>query len=679
MLTDVWLKREATPLTVYCHDGSYACDNVDVVIEQYSRALADICAFLDIDRAKLPNISLYLCEMLEIDESDIQLPDTTAHLDLETATISAVYTSESPGTDPEIELMPLVLHYVHGPADPAARFWEDGLAGYLAGKAGAAYHAEAPTRVQKLRDEGQLRPLAAVARQYHEHRSPVATTIAVAFATFLIETRGADRFRRLLTAVRTGDTEAVRRLYGRPISGLDQAWTRRMEATAQQGGGKALAAVKGTAAFFRPYVWSLAGILVTILLALSFDLFIPQALRFVIDNVLGRSPVAFTVPGLFTAGQPIPPEDKTFALLGLLGAMIVMFIINALARLRQAAMTANVSQSVVFDLRMRFLEHIQQLPLSFHSRTPANDVVQRFQTDIAYVAAVLSAGVVPMVSNGIAMILFGFTLISLNPLLSIVALAGLPIFAFSYRQGRVTLRTNQRETVRRNQEIQQAVIENMNAQTLLKTWNQRQSVMERFREKLDLNRELNIRNAMIQQAFARASVLITNGVQVAVLVAGGLVVIWSNGQQLSAGGLIAFYVLLLRLYGPAGLFAGAFQTLTLSADGLDRITNVLRRKVEEDQPDAVTLKPLQDALCINGLSYSPTKGKTTLKDVNIEVKAGSKIAVVGPTGAGKATLMQLLPRTLAPTGGTITWDGIDLATTKRESVRHQIIVLPQDT
>src|SRR5690606_25242426 len=147
----------------------------------------------------------------------------------------------------------------------------------------------------------------------------------------------------------------------------------------------------------------------------------------------------------------IEPGTETYWLFGLLGAMIFMFIVNALARLRQAALVANVGQSVVFDLRMRFLEHIQRLPLSFHSRTPANDIVQRFQTDIAYIAGAFSAGVVPMVSNGIAMLLFGFTLISLNPLLSIVALAGLPIFAYSYRQGRATLRANQRETVRRNQ------------------------------------------------------------------------------------------------------------------------------------------------------------------------------------------------------------------------------------
>ena len=289
--------------------------------------------------------------------------------------------------------------------------------------------------------------------------------------------------------------------------------------------------------------------------------------------------------------------------------MIFMFLLNAYARLQQAAMTAQVSQSVVFDIRMRFLEHIQRLPLAFHSRTPANDVVQRFQTDIAYVAAVLSAGIVPMVSNGIAMMLFGFTLISLNPLLSMVALAGLPIFAFSYRQGRATLRTNQRETVRRNQEIQQSVIENMNAQPLLKTWNQRQSVMERFREKLDLNREINIRNAMITQAFARASVLITNGVQVAVLVAGGLVVIWSNGQDLTAGGLTAFYVLLLRLYGPAGLFAGAFQTLTLSADGLDRITAIFNRKEEADSPSDAVHRAAARGVALRGSRLRADEGQ----------------------------------------------------------------------
>jgi ATP-binding cassette subfamily B protein len=678
MMSDQWAKREAAPLVVYSHEGSFAYDNVDAVLERYQKALDDACLFLDVQRASLPTISVYLCERLE-DDADGSRPNSTTDLDLEAATIRTVVTSESPGAYPEFELTLLVLHLTQGPAAPDGRFWEDGLAGYLAGRGGATYYSEAPARVQRLRDEGQSRPLVTVVRQYHDHRSPVATTIAVAFVTYLIEWRGGERYRRFLASARTGDSEAVRRIYGRPLGALDQAWSRRIEATAQAGGGKAMAAIKGTLGFYRPYTLYLIGILITIFLALSFDLFIPQALRFVIDNVLGTKPVGFTVPGLFTAGQPIPNEEKITALLALLAAMIVMFLVNAYARLRQAAMTANVSQRVVYDLRMRFLDQIQRLPLSFHARTPANDIVQRFQTDIAYVAAVLSAGLVPMVSNGIAMILFGATLITLNWMLSIVALLGLPVFAFSYRQGRATMRQNQRETVRRNQEIQQLVIENMNAQPLLKTWNLQKSVMERFREKLETNREINIRNTMITQAFARATVLITNFVQVAVLVFGGAVVIWSNGQDLTAGGLSAFYVLLLRFYGPAGLFAGAFQTLTLSADGLGRFSAILNRKPEEDPPNAVTLQPLREAIRFEGVGYAPTKGKSLLKDLNVEILAGSSVAFVGPTGAGKATLMQLLPRVADPTEGRITWDGVDLASATRESVRSQIVVLPQDT
>jgi ATP-binding cassette subfamily B protein len=678
MMTDVWTKREAGPLAVYCHEGSFACDHCDAILERYSKALDDVCLFLDVQRPSLPAISIYLCEVLK-ESVDGRAVGANTQLDLESATIRTVVTSESPGAYPEFELTLLVLHLVQGPSVPEGRFWEEGLAGYLAGRGGAAYYAEAPARVQKLREEGQLRPLPTVLRQYPELRSPVATTTAVAFVTYLIDWRGGERYRRFLASARKGDAEAVRRTYGRPLSGLDQAWSRRIEATAQAGGGKAMTAIKGTMDFYRPYTLSLIGVIVTIFLALSFDLFIPQALKFLIDNVLGGRPVGFTVPGVFTAGQPIPASERIPALLMLLGAMIFMFIVNALARLKQASLVANVSQGVVFDLRMRFLDHLQRLPLSFHSRTPANDIVQRFQTDIAYVAAAFSAGMVPMVSNGVAMLLFGFTLISLNPMLSVVALAGLPIFAYSYRQGRATLRVNQRETVRRNQEIQQSVIENMNAQTLLKTWNQQPSVMERFREKLTNNRELNIRNSMITQAFARASVLITNGAQVAVLVTGGLIVIWSNGEALTPGGLMAFYVLLLRLYGPAGLFAGAFQTLTLSADGLDKFSAVLNRKPEEDAPNAVTLAPLREAVRLEDVGYSPTKGKSVLKGVNVEIKRGTKIAFVGPTGAGKAALMQLLPRVADPTEGRISWDGTDLKQATRESVRDQIVVLPQDT
>src|SRR5215210_2066246 len=182
MMTDVWTKRGAGPLALYCHEGSYAYDICDTVLARYQKALDDVCLFLDVQRGSLPTISIYLCEVLEPD-ADGTLPEGNTQLDLENATIRTIVTSESVGAYPEFELTLLVLHLTQGPAAPEGRFWDEGLAGYLAGRGGASYYAEAPARVQKIREEGQLRPLPVVLRQYQDHRSPVATTTAVAFVT----------------------------------------------------------------------------------------------------------------------------------------------------------------------------------------------------------------------------------------------------------------------------------------------------------------------------------------------------------------------------------------------------------------------------------------------------------------------------------------------------------------
>lgn len=672
------MTRAAGALVLAYHEGSWADENFESICSRYEKALADVCAFFGVDQATLKPITVYLCSRLDSDENG-RGPGTDARLGLESSTLMTVVTSESSGADPELELTRLVLHSAFGPGVVEARFWEDGLGGFLAGKGGSAYFDEAEGRAEKMREEGQLRALVDVVRQHAERRSPATTTTAVAFVTYLIQWRGAERYRRFLLAVRSGGSDAFQRAYGRPLAGVDQTWVRRMEFHSQSGSGKTLAAVKGTVPFFRPYTPQLVGIFVTILLGLAFDVFVPLSIRFLIDNILGLRPLGFPVPFVGPAGFALTREGQDNVLFGLLGVMVFMFLLNAFARIRQTALVAKVAEGVNFDLRMRFLDHLQRLPISYHARTPTADVTQRFFTDIAYVPAALANGMVPLVSSGLAMLIFGTTLISLNLWLALIALCGLPVFGFAYRQGRTAMRDANRERSRRVQEINQGLIETMNAQGFLKTWNQRPFVLERFRERLETNRQLNIRMMEMNQAFARASALITNAAQVAVLIAGGLVVIYSAGQSLTAGGLMAFYVLLLRLYGPAGQFANAFQTLSLSADGLDRLTAVLDRKQEAEAPDARPLGPLREAIRFEQATYAPTKGKYLLKNLDVEIAAGQKVAFVGPAGAGKTSLMQVLPRLEDINEGKITWDGLDLQQATRDSVRAQIVTLTQDT
>src|SRR5206468_659577 len=135
---------------------------------------------------------------------------------------------------------------------------------------------------------------------------------------------------------------------------------------------------------------------------------------------------------------------------------------------------------------------------------------------------------------------------------------------------------------------------------------------------------LNIRTTLLSQAVGRATTLITNAAQVAVLIGGGLIVITSAGSALTPGGLMAFYILLLRLYLPAASFAGAIQTLEQAADALARVRRVLDQPPETEPAVAAKVGPLQQALLLEDVGLAQPNGKVQLKGLTLEVPAGSK-------------------------------------------------------
>jgi len=663
-----WLARRHGPLRFDYHPDSYAGERIDGIVAAYAAALDRIVGFLGRDADSLPPLRIRLLDGAE--DARVQ---GGARLEA-----SVVVTAESPGPAPELVLAPLVLDALLGPGHALGRFWTDGLAGYLAAEGGSAEHAEAPQRVLKLHEEGQLPTLADQVQQRAERDSPVATVVATAFAMHLVRWRGPERLSRLLRASRAGRPEAFRRIYGLPLPAVEGRWLHSLE-SAEQGSKRAvLGALTDLLPYFRTYWLHLGAILALILLGLLFDLFTPLALSFLVDNVLHRTPLGRDVPFVGAAGDRIAPDQQLPTLFKLLGIMAAMLIVNIFARLEQTRLLALIGEGVTLDLRRRFFEHLQRLPVSYHARTSATDLSQRFFTDIGMVPAALSTGL-SLLINGIAMAMFGSTLLSLNLWLGLVAIAGLPFFALAARHGRAAMRQASRERGRRASEIQQALFENLAGQRFLRIWNACAVVRERFEQRLEIHRDLNIRMAMLGQTLARASGLITNVAQLAVLGLGGLLVIVSSGQQLSPGGLMAAYLLLMRLYLPAGSFAGAIQSLEQAADALTRLRKVLDQPAEDEPADAVTLPPLTGALALDDLILVQPNGKAQLRGLSAEIRAGTKVAFVGGTGSGAAGLLTVLPRLDEPTAGRIRWDGVDVCQATRASLRDQVTVLLQDT
>ena len=673
-MAEMWETRREEPLVFHYQNDSFAQQNLEAIVSAYRKALDEVSAFLGLDPKTLPQIDVYLSQMA---------PSTNGQsgngaVDSARAEIWETVNSESPDVNPEGQLVHLLAAKVYGPPEPDTRFWYDGLACYLAGKDGdATYHAEAPSRVRKLFEAGQLPPLADLLASYSLRPSATGTATATAFVGFLVKRYGADRYKRLLANLRPAGPAAPQRAYGAPLQSLEQGWYHEMETSATADSSDMRQAIKALVPYMKLYRLKLAGILLCILVALSFALFMPQAIRFLVNNILARGPLPFAVPGIGPAGDRIAnPPEQLHALWLLLGAMIVMFILSAIANARRSYLVTSMNEGVTFDLRMRLYKHLHAMATGVHRRTPNTELSTRFWADIATVAQALSAGIVPMTQSILAMLLFGLVLVTLNWKLSLIALAGLPIFAWSFARMRARTRETARERSRRQTDVALALGEVLNANEKVKLYNLEQYLTRRFVGYMEVLRALVVRITMMASASTSTSALITNGAQVAILVVGGILVI---SGELSAGDLMAFYVMMLGLYAPAGLFTNSMQFVNQSTTSLDRLNAIFREETEKEAPDAVEIGPLRDAIRLDRVNYGRAKGKDLVRDLSFEVKAGTKVAVVGPPGAGKASLMELLPRLFEVAGGTITWDGVELRKIKLNSLRRNLAVISQET
>lgn len=681
MSTAAWETRTVGSLVFKYQPDSYAAQHIDTLVANYQRALAELTAFFGQSMDDRPQITVYLCEFLPTEDG--QVPGGETRRNPEAGEIWLTVNSESPGVEPALELTQLFLHRLFGAATPEKRVWYDGVAGYLAGRSDPDSHsAGATARIQKLFEAGQLPPLVDLLALYGIRQSAAGVSIATAFVAFLVGHNGAERYKRLLAALEDGSySRAFQRVYGSPLQSLEQVWYRGLEAASVEGAARMSDAVHQLIPYMKMYKGRLLAILGCILATISFAIFMPMAIRLLVNTILGPRPLPFPLPGLPDTSLPLGSEEQRVqALLWLLGAMIFMFALSAFANAFRSRLLSAMGEAVSFDLRMRYFHHLQRLPVGFHRRTPNQDITQRFWSDVTMISQALTLGIVPMAQSFLGMLIFGIVLLAINWQLAVVSLIGLPLFAFNFQRMRAKMRDATLERSRRVADVSQSLVETLNAQEKVRLYGLRDYLGQRIVGRLELLRNLVVKITEMGSASVSTGALITNGAQVIVLIYGGLIVINSQGADLRTGDLMAFYVLLLQFYVPAGLFTSSMQYVSQATTSIDRVNGVLKEKAEEDDPEAVEAGPLKEAIRFESVSYGRSSGgKDLISDLSLEIKAGKKTAFVGPPGAGKATLMELLPRLFDVDEGAITRDGVDLRKISGASLRHQIAVVSQET
>ncbi|MEY2411376.1 MAG: ATP-binding cassette, subfamily bacterial, partial [Verrucomicrobiota bacterium] len=415
--------------------------------------------------------------------------------------------------------------------------------------------------------------------------------------------------------------------------------------------------IRRVAHYLRPYPWMAAGTMICAVLATLCSFAFPYLTRDVIDNVIGR-------------GQS---ERLAPVMMGLMGAFLVRDLFNSL----RVRINNTFEQNVIFDMRRDVFAKLQRLPVDYFDQRASGDLMTRVIEDVNSVERILidgtEQGTVALLSIvGVTAFMF-----HLNPALALVALIPLPLLiggALWY-----TLTAHRRYRLQREaaSAMNALLMDNLQGIRQIKAYGRQVHEDARFTERAD-----EMRRGMLGVMRVWASY--SPAMSFAAALGSGLV-LWVGGRlviqgTMTLGDLVGFLFFLALFYEPLGRLHGLNQMLQAARAAGERVFDILDTPTEAASGVRTeTLRvPLRGDVSYEAVHFSYGGGNVVLKDVSLQAGRGQMIALVGPTGAGKSTLVNLLPAFYEPTAGRITIDGQDISRVTLESLRANISVVSQE-
>ena len=417
--------------------------------------------------------------------------------------------------------------------------------------------------------------------------------------------------------------------------------------------------------YLRAHRWPVAWALAQVFLIAGFELLKPWPLQIVIDYVLGgkAAPAAGPLAPLLS----LPPS--TLLLTACLGMVAIHLGGGALTLLHNYT-AIGVGQRMVNDLRSTLYLHLQRLSLAYHSRQRVGDLLYRITADSFAVQTMIMNGVLPILSALILLAGMLIVLFPMDPLLTVLALTVVPllfVLISVFNRKIVTVATEVRDLDSRVYSLVQWTISAIKVvQAFAKEEEEHRRFVGASRESLGATLRLYNWQTLYSAAVN------------AVIAAGTALVVYAGARAvmsgtLSIGQLLVFVSYLAQLYVPINQITQSWSLIAGARVGAARVFEVL--ETEPDLKSGSRQFPPQGArgdIAWRTVSFRYRPETPVLSGIDVTVAAGSKIALVGPTGAGKTTMLSLLPRFFDPTGGMVEIDGVDVRDYTLKSLRGQI-------
>jgi subfamily B ATP-binding cassette protein MsbA len=335
-----------------------------------------------------------------------------------------------------------------------------------------------------------------------------------------------------------------------------------------------------------------------------------------------------------------------------------------------------VGQRIVADLRFQLFQHLQNMSIGFHETRRTGEMVSRVINDITLIQSSLSVGLIQTIFVSVE--LAGIVAITfyLHWRLAFLAFIVFPLAVFVASRVGKLIRTVSRQAQEKTADLASILQEALVGIRIIKAFTMEEQEKDRFRQQNEANFQANLRSA-------KASSLLTPLVEFFFLLA-IVVVLWYGGREvilgkLTIGELIAFFGYIAMITAPITRMTQQFSLFQQSFAAADRVFEILDQEPEiKEAPGAVVLPKIRGEVVFSGVSFAYPKGEVVLSDINLEVQPGEIVALVGPSGAGKTSLVNLIPRFYDPIAGSIYIDGHDIREIRLSSLREQIGLVPQD-
>jgi ATP-binding cassette subfamily B protein/subfamily B ATP-binding cassette protein MsbA len=428
-----------------------------------------------------------------------------------------------------------------------------------------------------------------------------------------------------------------------------------------------------TLSFLRPYRKRVALLAVLLLSEIGLGALQPWPLAIVIDYVLGGRPF----PARLAPGIALVTQNHRFVLLtAVVIAGVVLQVVNQLVSACGTQVQVDAGQRMVYDLRGKLFQHLTALGLHHHITTSTADAVYRVDVDAYAIENLVMSGIFPLATSIASLtVMFGI-LLYMNVTIALLSLAVVPFMYLCLRYYTSTLVNREERVKELESKLLERLYETFGAMRLVKSFAREPHELQRYASAGDTTMSARIAITWQQSLFSVVVSTITIlGTALVVIVGGRLVM----DGRLSVGRLTVVISYLAAVYGPLSAIAHTTGQLQGALAGAKRVRAMFAMIPETvDAPGAIDAADVKGDVRFDDVGFTYPNGPRVLHDISFSATPGEMIALVGLTGAGKTTLVSLIPRFYDATAGRVLIDGADVRQYRVRSLRESIAIVLQD-